>query len=101
VPELLDAELGPVEPLGTGAIQLVAALPERERLVEGHVAPLEPRDDLVELALQLLERPPALYGRTSSTRAPSAPRASSISTRPPVGTAPASRKTAPPARTIA
>ena len=62
-----------------------------ERLVERDVAPLEPRDELVELALELLERALLAQGRTSSTRAPRPPRASSTSTTLPAATAPASR----------
>ena len=98
--KLLDAELGPVEQLGACPVERLAALPERERLVERDVAALEPRHELVELALELLERPLA-QGRTSSTRAPSPPVASSTSIGLPGATTPASRTTAPPARTIA
>ena len=74
---------------------------ECERLVESHVAAFEPRDELVELALQLLERLLVAHGRTSSTRAPSSPRASSTSMRVPSWTTFASRRTPSPARTIA
>ena len=68
---------------------------------ELHRACLEPRHELVELALQLLERPLRAHGRTSSTRAPNPPRASVTSTTSPAATAPASRRTPPPSRTIA
>ena len=60
---------GGLEPRDAGAVQLLAALPELDRLVERHVTALEPADDLVELALQLLERALVAHGRTSSTRA--------------------------------
>src|SRR4029079_11753933 len=101
LPQLLDLELGPVQPLDARAMELLAAAPEGDRLVEGDVPPLELRDDVVQLALELLEGALLAHGRTSSTRAPSAPWASSTSTSPPAATVPALRTTAPPARTIA
>ena len=71
--QLLDLELGPVEPLDARAVELLAATPEGDRLVEGDVPPLELRDDVVQLALELLEGALLAHGRTSSTRAPRAP----------------------------
>src|SRR6185369_16137523 len=47
----------------------LAAAPEGDRLVEGNVPPLELRDDVVQLALELLERALLAHVRTSSTRA--------------------------------
>src|SRR5512138_3856484 len=64
--ELLDLELGTVEALDARAVELLSAPPERERLVQRHVAALEPRDELVQLALEVLERGLGVHGRTSS-----------------------------------
>ena len=47
--ELLDPSLGGFEPGEAEAEQLLAALPERNRLVELRLAALEPLDDLLEL----------------------------------------------------
>src|SRR6185436_10547853 len=83
LPQLLDFELGPVEPLDARAVELLTPAPERDCLIERDVPPLELRDDVVQLALELLEGTLRAHGRTSSTRAPSAPWASSTSTSPP------------------
>src|SRR5207302_1420639 len=70
-----------VELLAAERIELLTALPERERLVERGVALLEPLDDLLELELRLLERLLRLgHESTSSTRAPNVPCATRMST---------------------
>ena len=43
---------------GADAVELLAALPERDRLVEARLAALEPLDDRLELPLGVLERRP-------------------------------------------
>ena len=53
--ELLDLALRRVELRAAERVQLLAALPERDRLVERNLAALEPLDDLLELRLRLLE----------------------------------------------
>ena len=77
------------------ALQLLAALPQRERLVERGAAVLELADDLLELVARLLEGRLVGHSITSSTRAPSLPAASR--TRAPRRRRPprASRTTAP------
>src|SRR5688500_3903292 len=80
--ELLDPALGRVEPLAAELVELLAALPERERLVEGRLPVLEALDDLLELLLCVLER--LLAHRVSSTIAPKPPSASWTTTREPV-----------------
>src|SRR4026209_551684 len=62
LPQLLDLELGPVEPRGARAVGLLAGAPERDCLVEWDVPPLEPRVDVVQFALQLLERALLAHG---------------------------------------
>ena len=85
--------------LGT---RLLAALPERECLVERRLALLEPLHDLLELGLRLLERLLlGAHGRVSSTRAANAPSASSTSTRVPAASAEAFATTCESIRTIA
>src|SRR5204863_1582866 len=91
--QLLDLALGGVELLGAEAVELLAALPERERLVEAGVAALEPLDDLDELLLGLL------VGH--STRAPNTPSATSTAIAVPGETAVALRTSSPSLRTIA
>src|SRR5262245_24166521 len=98
--ELLDPELGRFEARDACAEQLFAAPEERDRVVHRDVSPLEPRDDVLELFLELLEGP-VTHGRTSSTRAPSPPDASSMSSRSPGVTLAESRSASPPDRTIA
>ena len=96
--QLLDPELRRLQTLDAQAEQLLAASEEGDRVVDRNVAALEPRDDVVELALELLERPLLAQLRTSSTRAPTAPVASSISRRSPGAVADASRSATPRAR---
>ena len=98
--QLLDLPLGGLETRKTEAQQLLAALPELDRLVEAGVASLEPLDDLLQLLLGGLEGQLAHF-RTSSTRAPKPPSASSTSTRVPCASPSVSRSTESPARTIA
>src|SRR5262249_26489814 len=54
--ELLDLALGGVEPGRAEPVELLAALPQPDRLVERHVAALQSLDDRLELALCGLER---------------------------------------------
>jgi hypothetical protein len=98
--ELLDLALGRVEALAAEAIQLLASLPEPQGFVERGLAALEALDNLLELALGLLEGA-LLAQRTSSTRAPKPPLASSTSTRSPRSIDPLVRRIASSARTIA
>src|SRR5581483_11676101 len=83
--ELLDLSLCGVELAAAEGVELLAALPQRERFVERNLAALEALDDLLELRLGLLER--RFFRRahcaTSSTRAPKPPSASVTSTRTP------------------
>src|SRR5689334_4634777 len=97
--ELLDTALGGVELGRADGVELLAALPERDRLVEARVAALEALDDGLQLALGFLEG--GLAHRVSSTVAPKPPAASSTSTCVPVPTSELERTMAPPARTIA
>ena len=60
--QLLDLALRGVELLETETVELLAALPERDRVVQRDVAALEPLDDLRQLLLGFLE----LHGRTSA-----------------------------------
>src|SRR6266545_4682346 len=73
--KLLDLPLGSVELAEAELVELLAALPEADRLVELRVAALQPLDDLLELPLSVLER----RLRTHSTRAPKRPSATSTS----------------------
>ena len=98
--ELLDPPLRRVELGRAEAIQLLAALPERDRLLEPGLATLEALDDPLELGAGGFERLLA-HGRTSSTRAPRLPSASATSSSFPTPTSPAARTTRPPVRTIA
>ena len=68
---------------------------------DGHVAAFEARDDLLEIALELLKAPRLAHGRTSSTCAASDPSASWMWSRSPACVSAALRSAAPPARTIA
>jgi hypothetical protein len=99
--QLLDLPLGRLEPFQAKAEQLLAALPETDRLVELGLAALEPLDDLLELLLRLLEAQVLVHGRTSSTLAPKPPSASSTSTCAPAASPAALRRTPLGSRTIA
>src|SRR5207247_2015242 len=66
--EVLDLPLRRVELAEAQAVQLLAALPQRYRLVERSVAALEPLHDLLELALCRLERRLTRHGRRTSRR---------------------------------
>ncbi len=96
-----DLALRRVEPLAAERVELLAALPQRERLVERRLALLQPLDDLLELGLRLLEGLLLLAHSTSSTRAPKPPSASCTSTRTPGATSAAATTTRVSVRTIA
>ena len=98
--ELLDPELGRLEPFDAGAVELLAAPEERDRVVDCDIAPLE-AGTISSSSFCSSSKARFVHGRTSSTRAPSAPAASSISSRSPAETDAASRTASPPARTIA
>src|SRR3954449_10371281 len=66
--ELLDLALRAVELLAAERVQLLAALPQCERLVERRPTVLEPADDLLELRLGLLERQLRLTHRVRPRR---------------------------------
>src|SRR2546423_3978053 len=91
--ELLDLALSRVELPDALLVELLAALPQLDRLVEACIPALQPLDDLLQLALGLLER--------HSTRAPKRPSATSTSIVSPAATASAERTIASPLRTIA
>ena len=97
----LDPQLGALQALDAGRIELLAASEQADRLVDGNVAALEPRHDLLQLPLQLLERPVGAHGRISSTRASTEPDASWMSSASPVLNAAASRTVSAPERTMA
>ena len=98
--ELVDSALGGVEPCRAEPVELLASLPERDRLVEARLAALQALDDPFELALSVLEG--RLGGqRVSSTRAPKPPVPSSTSTLVPDATCELERTISPAARTIA
>ena len=97
--ELFDAALRGIELGRADAVELFAALPEHDRLVQGRVAALEPLDDRLQLALRLVEG--ELAQRLSSTVAPKPPAPSSTSTRVPVLTSELERTIVPSVRTIA
>jgi hypothetical protein len=97
--ELLDAALRGVEPGRADRIELFAALPERNRLVEARIPALEPLDDRLQLTLGIFEAD--LAQRVSSTVAPKPPIPSSTSTCAPASTSELERTIAPPVRTIA
>jgi hypothetical protein len=103
--ELFDATFGSVELGLAEGVELLAALPQLQRLVERRLPALESLDDLLELCLRLLERLRLLrlgQGVTSSTRAPKPPSASVTSTCAPVETSSAAATTSPESvRTIA
>ena len=100
--QLFDLALGAVELLAAERVELLASLPERQRLVERGLALLEPLDDLLELGLRLLEALLGLAHRsTSSTRAPKAPCATRTSTRTPGVTSTLAVTTPDSVRTIA
>src|SRR5829696_8189018 len=94
--QLLDAAVRGVELLAAELVELLAALPEPDRLVERRLSGLEALDDFLQLFLRALER-----HVTCSTRPPKPPSASSTSTRVPAATWCPARTIVPPARTIA
>jgi hypothetical protein len=81
--QLLDLPLRAVEPVATEPVQLLAALPERDRFVQRCVAALEPLDNRFELTLGGLEGWLRSRQRVSSTVAENAPSPSSTSTASP------------------
>ena len=97
--ELLDPALSRVEPRRAEAVELLAALPERDRLVEARLSTFEPLDDRLQLALGVLEA--GLAQRVSSTVAPKPPVPSSTSTCVPVATSELERTIESAERTIA
>jgi hypothetical protein len=97
--ELFDAPLSGVELGGADGVELLPALPERDRLVEARLAALEPLDDRLQLALGLLER--GLAQCVSSTVAPKPLPPSSTSTCAPAATSALERTIVPALRTIA
>jgi hypothetical protein len=97
--ELLDAALRGVELGRADRVELLAALPERDRFVEARLAALEPLDDRFQLPLGVLEG--GLAQRVSSTVAPKLPAPSSTSTWAPVATSVLARTIVPALRTIA
>src|SRR5205085_10361886 len=72
--ELFDLALRVVEPGPAQRVELLATLPERERLVERRLPVLEPFDDLLELDLRLLEGQ-LTHGRPRRARRTLPPRA--------------------------
>src|SRR5207237_4466602 len=92
--QLLDPPVGGVELAEAEAVELLAALPERDRLVQSRLAALEPLDDALELPLGGLERQPGLVGH--STRAPNSPSATSTRIGCPGTTAAGERTISPP-----
>jgi hypothetical protein len=97
--ELLDAALRRVELRRADRVELLAALPERDRLVEAGLAALEPLDDRLQLTLGVLEG--GLAQRVSFTVAPKPPVPSSTSTSVPAASSEPERTIASPLRTIA
>ncbi len=77
--QLLDLELGALEPRGARGVQLLAAAEERDRLVDRHIAALEARRRSPRARCCSSSNERSRHGRTSSTVAPSAPAASSMS----------------------
>src|SRR5262245_8580597 len=98
--EFLDLAVRRVELRSAEGVQLLAALPELDRLIERRLAGFQPLDDLLELVLRALERQLA-HRRRSSTRAPKPPSASSTSTRVSCSRPSVPRMIRSPARTIA
>src|SRR5205085_5039962 len=92
--QLLDPPVRRVELAEAEAVELLAALPERDRLVQARLAALEPLDDALELPLGGLERQPGLVGH--STRAPNSPSATSTRIGCPGTTAAGERTISPP-----
>src|SRR6185437_1481160 len=102
--ELLDPALGGVELRLAEGVELLAAFPQLQRLVERRLPAFQALDDLLELGLRLLERSLGRlgHGATSSTRAPKPPSATVTSTRAPAETAAVEATTSPESvRTIA
>src|SRR5207302_249979 len=95
--KLLDLALGRVELLTAESVEVLAPLPELDRVVERNVAALEPLDDLSELLLCFLK----VHSRTSDTVAEKLPSATRTSSSSPGVTAAAARTTPPSWRTIA
>ena len=54
--ELFDLPVRRVEPADAELVELLAALPQLDRLVQARFAALEPLDDLLQLALRFFER---------------------------------------------
>ncbi len=97
--KLLDAALRRVELGRADGVQLLAAFPERDRLVEARLPALEPLDDRLQLALGVLEA--ELAQCVSSTVASKPPVPSSTSTRVPAVTSEPARTIELAVRTIA
>jgi hypothetical protein len=97
--ELLDATLRCVELRRANRVELLSALPERDRLVEARLTALEPLNDRLQFALGFLEG--ELAQRVSSTVAPKPPLPSSTSTCVPAASSEPERTIASPLRTIA
>src|SRR6266550_8892571 len=98
--ELLDLAVRGIEFLRAEAVELLAALPQRDRLVQGDLAALEAVDDRLQLPLRVLEGRGGLgrgvaHSRTFSTRAAKLPCASRTSTALPCEMARAERTTSP------
>src|SRR5829696_986282 len=98
--ELLDLALGRVQLPTAEAVQLLAALPERDRVVQTRVPALEPLDDLLQLSLRRLEGRLVAH-RVSLTVPRKPPSVSSTSTWSPAASALDDRTIPSPARTIA
>jgi hypothetical protein len=97
--ELLDTALSRVELRRADGVEVLAAFPERDRLVEARLSALEPLDDRLQLALGVLEG--GLAQRVSFTVAPKPPVPSSTSTSVPAASSEPERTIAAPLRTIA
>src|SRR5438034_10914919 len=84
--QLFDLAVGGVEARYAHLVELLAPLPELDRLVEIGVAALQPLDDLLQLALRVFE--PQL---AQSACAPNRPSATSTSRASPLATVEALR----------
>jgi hypothetical protein len=67
--QLFDPQLGCAQALDACSVELLAAPEERDRVVHRDVAALEPRDDVLQLLLELLERALAPLAGVGSRRA--------------------------------